>query len=281
MQMGTTTRAAAMLNTTQPSVSRRIAELQSATELKLFDLHQGRLRPTSEGKLLYKTIQKHFDGLERIESVAAIMRKSGTGVLRLASTPTLAVGLLPRVVNKFLQKFPNTYFNIQTLSTQQLVDYLHQDLIDLAFTTAHFDQHDFQPVLIHKSNAVCVMPFGHPLSSEPVITLRMLKGLPLLSLNDTDELAVKIRTQLQAHHIPDDFIIETTSSLTICSLVIAGTGIGIVNPYVASAFSSQLQIKALSPAIDTSVQMAMPAHTAPSLLAHHFIDTLKEHVGTI
>ena len=49
MQLGTTTGAALMLNTTQPSISRRIAELQHQTGLRLFDLHHGRLRPTGEG----------------------------------------------------------------------------------------------------------------------------------------------------------------------------------------------------------------------------------------
>ncbi|REN20915.1 LysR family transcriptional regulator, partial [Mycobacterium tuberculosis] len=37
MQTGTTTAAAAMLHTTQPSVSRLLAQIQNATQLKLFD----------------------------------------------------------------------------------------------------------------------------------------------------------------------------------------------------------------------------------------------------
>src|SRR5690606_6490040 len=90
MELGTTIAAAEYLNTTQPSISRRISEIQAATELELFELYRGRLRPTNEAKLLYKTIQKHFDGLESIENVIAIMRHSGVGVLRIGSTPTIA-----------------------------------------------------------------------------------------------------------------------------------------------------------------------------------------------
>lgn len=281
MQMGTTTSAAAMLNTTQPSVSRRIAELQNTTGLKLFELHHGRLRPTSEGKLLYKTIQKHFAGLEKIEAVVAIMRKSGTGVLRLGCTPTLGVGLLPEVIHQFLQKFPNTYINLQTLSTQQLADYLHQDLIDLALTTSTFDQNDFQPALIHKSEAVCVLPLDHPLRDVPAINLKLLQGSQILSLNETDEITIKIKSLLQYNRASDEFAIETPSSITICALVAAGNGIGIVNPYVANTFAGRLLIKKFEPAIDTAVQMAMPAHTAPSSLTRHFVDILVEHAKTI
>ena len=281
MQMGTTTRAAAMLNTTQPSISRRIAELQAATELRLFDLHHGRLRPTSEGKLLYKTIQKHFDGLEKIESVVAIMRKSGSGVLRLGCTPTLAIGLLPQVINKFLKQFPHTYINIQTLGTPQLAEYLHQDLVDLVLTTGTLDQNDFRPETIKTVGAVCVLPVGHPLCDKPVINVRDMDGERILTLSDTDELTIKARSLLSEHGIADDFVIDTPSSITVCALVAAGNGIGIVNPYVASTFAGQLLVRRISPAISVHVQMAMPAQTAPSALTRYFMDVLKTHVATL
>src|SRR5690554_5360373 len=96
MDTGTATRAAAVLNTTQPSISRRIAELQHATGLKLFDLHNGRLRPTVEGRALYRAVLQHFAGLQKIESLVATMREAGTRSLRIGSTPTIAVGILPK-----------------------------------------------------------------------------------------------------------------------------------------------------------------------------------------
>ncbi|MEP6963887.1 MAG: LysR substrate-binding domain-containing protein [Polaromonas sp.] len=276
MQLGTTTSAALMLNTTQPSISRRIAELQSATELKLFDLHHGRLRPTSEGTLLYKTIQQHFDGLEKIESVVAIMRRSGTQVLRLGCTPTLGIGLLPLVVNQFLQKFPETHINIHTLSSQQLGDFLHQGLIDLALTTGELNDSDFRPVVINTTEAVCVLPLNHRLKDFPVIDFSMLHGERLLSISETDELTVKIKAQLAAHGIPVEFAVQTASSITVCALVAAGNGVGMVNPYVASTFAGQLLIRPLTPPIAIPVRMAMPMHTAPSLLTRHFVDLLLQ-----
>ena len=278
MQMGTTTSAALMLNTTQPSISRRIAELQAATELKLFDLHQGRLRPTSEGKLLYKTIQKHFSGLEKIESVVAVMRTSGTGVLRLGCTPTLGTGLLPAVIRQFLKKFPDTYINLQTMSTTQLADQLHQDLIDLALTTSALNPADFAPVVIAKEKAVCVLPLEHRLKDARSITVKALKDEQMLSISESDELTIQIKSLLRSHQIPEHFAIETTSSITVCALVAAGNGVGIVNPYVARTFAGQLLVKKFEPAILIPVQMATPAHTAPSLLTRHFVEVMLAYV---
>ncbi|MEI6000702.1 LysR family transcriptional regulator [Paraburkholderia bengalensis] len=281
MQKGTTTGAAAMLNTTQPSISRRLAELQSFSGLTLFEMHRGRLRPTSEGKLLYKTVQKHFDGLEKIESVVSLLRKSGTGALSLGCTPTLGVGLLPEVIRAFRQQFPETYINIQTLATTQLTDLLRQDLFDLILTTGKLDEQDFETVIVKTMPAVCVLPSGHRLAAEPVVHVEMLRSEPLLSLGEMDDLTIDIESVLVAHGMPAEFAIQTTSSITICALVAAGNGVGIVNPYVANTYAGQLAIRPLAPSIDVAVRMAMPMHTAPSLLTRHFVDALNAHLSHV
>src|SRR3546814_15954661 len=67
MLTGTTTSAARMLHTTQPSISRLIGQIQSASGITLFDMLHGRLRPTAEGHELFDTIQRHSLGLESIE----------------------------------------------------------------------------------------------------------------------------------------------------------------------------------------------------------------------
>lgn len=281
MQRGTTTAAALLLNTTQPSVSRRLAQLQHATGLKLFELHRGRLRPTSEGRQLHRSIEQHFAGLRKIESVAAILRMSGTGVLRVGCTPTLGIGLLPTVIERFRQRFPGAHIDLRTHGTPQLVDLLRQDLFDLVLTTGKLDPGDFQPQVIRRTRAVCVLPQGHRLQRARRVGLRMLRGYPIVSLVETDDLAVLLKTLLRTEGGNGEFAIETTSSITVCALVAAGNGIGIVNPYVANTYSRQLVIKPFDPAIDVSVQMAMPAHVAPSLLTRHFVNVLMEQVASL
>lgn len=275
IELGTTIRAAEYLNTTQPSISRRISEIQAATELELFELYRGRLRPTNEAKLLYKTIQKHFDGLESIENVIAIMRRSGVGVLRIGSTPTIALGLLPEVTTKFLERFPDVHIEIQTTTTPQLINYLHQDLIDLAFSTGSFEA-DFDMQKVSPSKAVCVLPPEHRLASQERIHVTDLAQDRLLSLSDNDDFAIYLKAVLRECGIEQGHTIATTSSITICALVAAGAGVGIVNPYVARLFDQRLMVKPLDPALDTSVYMAVPTRSTPSLLTRHYMDLVTQ-----
>jgi DNA-binding transcriptional LysR family regulator len=87
MQTGTTTAAAGLLHTSQPSVSRLIGQAQAASGLKLFELQKGRLRPTREALQLFDTVQRHFIGREQIEQRIATLRRSGAGQLRIGGTP--------------------------------------------------------------------------------------------------------------------------------------------------------------------------------------------------
>ncbi|ETF00740.1 LysR family transcriptional regulator [Advenella kashmirensis W13003] len=278
MQTGTTTTAAQMLNTTQPSISRRLQELQASTQLKLFELHGGRLRPTSEGRMLHKTIERYFSGLERIETVVDSMRKAGVGTLRIGCTPTLGIGLLPQVISTLLKKFPKTHIDLETAGTPQLSNFLQQDLVDIVLTTGRIEDSDLHTEVLTSTSAVCVLPLDHRLKQADRINLETIKSQKIISLSDSDELTQQIKHFLDTHHISHDFIIETPSSITVCALVAAGTGIGIVNPYVATTFEGRLLIKPFHPQIATPVQLALPTHTAPSLLTTHFIDILRAHI---
>jgi DNA-binding transcriptional LysR family regulator len=275
MHTGTTTRAASVLNTTQPSISRRIAELQAAAGFKLFDLKNGRLRPTTEGRHLYQAVLKHFEGLQKIDSLVAIMRESGTQTLRIGCTPTIAVGILPTVVNLFLKKYPNTHISIQTLSTKQLEDYLNQDLIDFALASGKFGPGEYLCEVLNRTPAVCVLPQDHALAKLKKINLKMLRGERILSFSETDELTVRIKKQLIRTGLPDYFSIQTPSSITVCALVAAGNGVGIVSPYIAAPFSNRLAIVKLDPSIEIEMQVAIPSHTAPSQLVEYFLKILR------
>ncbi len=271
MKTGSATRAALVLHTTQPSISRRLAELQHATRLKLFDLRRGRLQPTGEGEFLYQAIERHFLGLEKIETIVSVMRRSGTQSLRLACTPTLGAGWLPPLVQRFMEKFPDTHVTIQTTGTPQIEDLLDQSLIDIALTTGEFRRADARPIVLERRKVVCILPLHHRLGAARRIGQLMLAGERLISISEDDELSGRIRAELLQRDASDYFAVQTNSSITICALVAAGTGIGIVTPYITDIFAGQLVVRPLQTSITVELRIATPVNRSPSLLAREFI----------
>lgn len=278
MITGTTTAAAQMLHTTQPSVSRLLAQMHSATQLKLFDVQKARLRPTKEARQLFEIIQRHFLGLERIEQSVATMRKSGTKSLRIGSTPALGLSVMPKVISAFSQLHPEVQINLQTTSGHDLREGLAYGSYDVVLATTSAGAWHQTARVIHRANAVCVMHPTHPLAARKTIHARELAHEMLLTLNADDELSVGFQRLMRQYQIDEVSRLETTYSSTICMMAAQGIGIGLVNPYIASIFSRDLRIAPLVPRLPVQVVMAYSEQFAPSVIAETFVRCLRDHL---
>lgn len=280
MQAGTTTAAAQLLHTTQPSVSRLLAQMQAGAGLKLFDMHKGRLRPTPEALELFATVQQHFVGLERIERDLQGLRLSGAGTLRIGCTPALGLSVLPAVVHAFAQQHPSTPLSLQTLGTSHLREGLQLGQFDLVVSTMAIEAPDLSASVLHRSQAVCVMHPGHALAQREELHVSDLADQLLLTLNADDNIFLQLQQTMQRHGVQARSTIETTYSSTICCLAAEGTGIGVVNPYVARKFAAELAIRPLLPQCAVEIALALPLHRAPSARADVFVQLLQQHLQT-
>ena len=63
MTAGSVTAAAQILFTSQPTVSRELARLESLLGIALFDRVRGRLQPNAQALALYEEVQRSYVGL--------------------------------------------------------------------------------------------------------------------------------------------------------------------------------------------------------------------------
>ena len=264
MRTGTTTAAATLLNTTQPSVSRLLAQMASATGLKLFEPERGRLKPTPEAKDLFDVVERNFLGLDRIEQRVAVLRTAGAGTLRVGCTPTISLSLMPSVVAEFCRRHPEVQVSVQTHSGLQLWDGLQHGAFDLVLSTMVAGSIEAKVTTLHRGRAVCVMNARHPLATQSRLNVRDLRGQVLLALPQDDEFQAQIQRILDTHGVQPASTIETTYSFTICRMAAEGAGIGIVNPYVASVFARDVRVVPLSPALPVEIVRGYPPQFAPS-----------------
>lgn len=276
MLSGTTTAAAQLLNTTQPAVSRTLAQLQAATGIRLFEIQRGRLLPTPEAKELFDSVQRHFLGLEKIEQTVTALRQTGTGLLRVACTPVLGISVVPIVVQRFKRDFPSVRVALHTIDTHLMQDGLLSGMYDLALSTSSLHSTGLEPELIHETRAVCVMNKTHPLMGKSRVEVKDLAAYPFLAHHKEDTLQQRLGHLLRKYDVAPPSIIETNYSATICTLAAAGDGVGLVIPYAASVFASIVHIADFAPAIAVQTEMAFPPNVAQSKLALAFAERIRE-----
>ncbi|SEG63442.1 LysR substrate-binding domain-containing protein [Bosea lathyri] len=276
MLTGTTTGAAQILNTTQPAVSRTLAQLQAATGIKLFEINRGRLTPTPEAKELFDSVQRHFLGLEKIEQTVTALRQSGTGLLRVACTPVLGISVIPAAAQRFKNDFPSVRVSLHTIETHQMQDGLLSGMYDMAVSTSRLNSTGLDPQLIHQSHAVCVMGKSHALATKARIDVDDLSEFPLLAHHQDDTLQRRLDSLLEKKGIRPPSIIETNYSATICMLAASNLGVGVISPYAATVFANVVHIAQFHPRISIQTEMTFPPNIAQSKLTIAFAGHLRD-----
>src|SRR3990167_11328019 len=103
---GQVPRAAELLHTSQPTVSRELARLEQVLGFALFERIKGRLKPTVRALALMEEVEQSYVGLERIAATAGALQAYAQGRLQLACLPPLSHALLAAARRRFVQRQP-------------------------------------------------------------------------------------------------------------------------------------------------------------------------------
>ena len=124
--------AARKLNTTQPAISQRIAQLESEIGVKLLQRDSRTVMPTPSGRQMMQYAEKLI--ALRSEMLAAVMDRSGMrGILRLGVSETIVHTWLPQLIERVASTHPNLSLEVEVDITPNLRARLLAQEIDLAF----------------------------------------------------------------------------------------------------------------------------------------------------
>lgn len=110
-------KAAAILNLTQPNITRSIAALEHAFGVRLLDRHYRGVEPTDFGRALLKRSQMAFDELRASVKDIEFLSDPGAGEVRIGSITYLAASFVTAVIDRLSLRYPRMTFNALTGDT--------------------------------------------------------------------------------------------------------------------------------------------------------------------
>ena len=131
VQAGSMGKAAERLNSTQPAISRSIAELEHALGVRLLDRHRQGIEPTEYGRALLDCGVAVFDDLRQGVKKIEFLSDPSTGEVRIGSTTFLAASFVSAVVDRLSRCYPQIVFRLATASTEALHRELNERNVDL------------------------------------------------------------------------------------------------------------------------------------------------------
>src|SRR5262245_47016227 len=106
VQTGSMRKAAARLNTTQPSISRSIAELEDAVGVPLLDRNPHGVEPTTYGRALLDGGVAMFDDLHQAVKNIEFLADPEAGEVRIGSGAVHAATFVSAVIERLSQHYP-------------------------------------------------------------------------------------------------------------------------------------------------------------------------------
>ncbi|MBB6562241.1 DNA-binding transcriptional LysR family regulator [Acidovorax soli] len=239
MVTGSASRAADLLQITQPAISRSILELEKLTGFALFDRIRGRLVPTAEGQLFFRDVESSFQGLDRLRVSAARIRDFGTGDIRMASLAAMGSTLVPHALRLFRERHPSMAVTLQVAASSSVRELVMASRFDVGLAADEIDVTGLEHQLFATPKAVCAMPAGHPLAERGVVTPEDLAGEPFIALAPEDTVRRKLDKVFESKGVRPRVVAETPNSSTVCALAMEGLGVGLVNPYAADGYAAR------------------------------------------
>jgi DNA-binding transcriptional LysR family regulator len=280
MLRGSMTAAAQELRTSQPTISRSIAELEALVGFKLFERKAGRLTPTDQGLSFYREVDRSFLGLDNLSQVAKDICVFGTGRLRIAAMPAMALGFIPRCIRVFKDRFPKVTISLQMGGDATVTRWMSSHYCDIGFVANVVEAPSIERRQLYRVPGLCALPPGHPLAKRKIIEPRDLEGEPFISLSLEDGARARVDQTFERYGVNRQMTLETPFGATICALVEQGLGIGIVNPIAAADYRhSGIVFRPFKPEVMFHGNAIFPSHRQANVLVDGFLGVVHEQLA--
>ncbi|MGO4327316.1 LysR family transcriptional regulator [Cupriavidus sp. 2TAF22] len=289
MLTGTVSEAARLLHVSQPVVTRVLQHAEATLGFRLFERIKGRLQATPEANALYGDVERLYGEIERVRRVSESLRHKGAGRLRVAATPSLANPLLVPAVRRFCARHPDTQVQVLTHHTDEIVQGLLANQIDLGFAFAPPRHEAIASEPVASGQMLLAVPRGEPLSTRARradVPMQRLVDRPFIAYDDNSSLGLLVRQTLARNALEPRSMLEVQTYSLALALVDAGLGLTLLDQYTAlGANPGQVSLHAVKPALAFEIQALRASHRGSSSLADdmcaQFADAARQLAATL
>lgn len=275
MLAGGMTAGGQLLAISQPAVTRLIRDLEHAVGLQLFHRKGAQIVPTREAEMLYKEVERHFAGTERIRDAAEAIRQANAGHLHVGCMPNLATDCVPEAASLFLAQHPSVTLSVQPNSSTALLGMLAYGQLDVAYGVVPSERRDLQHEAFPTTPAVCAIPASHPLAAKAEIRPADLHGVDFIALAAESVMQMQIDSSVAEADAQPKIRVRTVHSSTALAYVHHGIGVAVVDRFAtAGADDARVVLRPFRSSIQLRFSAVYPPH-GPSVLAGEFTRVLR------
>lgn len=271
------TKAAQDMGYTQSAVSQMIQSLEKELQLTLVTRSRNGVRLTREGAELYpyivRMVNEHRALMDKDREILGLEG----GLIRIGTLSSYSSQWLPAIIKEFQAKYPGVKFRMRQGDYTTVPEYIRQGDVDFGFVNPDARTvQGLETVFIREGNHSAILPRGHRLSGNRVVTLRELAGEPYIQL-ETGELSEPIEA-FHALGLEPDIELRMHDNFSVCTMVEAGIGVSVMPNLALKKMNFDIVILPTEPMVKRKVAFAMKKRELLPIASQRFIDFFMERI---
>lgn len=218
------------LYTSQPGISKQIRLLEDELGVEIFSRsgkHLTRVTPAGD-----EILRVAGDILRKVESIKQLAQEHNDpkkGSLSIATTHTQARYALPKVIESFINKYPEVSLHMHQGTPMQISEQAADGAVDFAIATEALELfHDLLMMPCYRWNRCILVPKDHPLAQSSRLTLEDVASYPLVTYVFGFTGRSRLDEAFNDRGLVPKVVFTATDADVIKTYVRLGLGIGIV-----------------------------------------------------
>lgn len=223
------TAAAQSLEISQPSISKTLGIIEKKLNFKLFLRKGKKLVPTHEADDLFEHASVVHSQLKSFNAIANTYKTRSADFINIGTTPSLAEGVIPKIIKKYNKIKPEVKFNLINLNSIDLIEDRYKPDIDLTICFNSKNQPSSRSTILKEGNHSLVSPVNFNIPDE--VYIKDIKHHPFVEITNLLSFYEEssISSYVKNNSIIMNTIVKTDSYSSALSIVQDGMAIAILD----------------------------------------------------
>ncbi|MFT0548715.1 LysR family transcriptional regulator [Allopusillimonas ginsengisoli] len=276
LEEGTIARAAEREFIAAAAVSKRISELEESLKTKLLTRTNKGVTPTTAGLALSSLARRALHGLEDVAIQMSEYSSGARGIVRVVANISVITQFLPDDIKRFHAKYPNVQIQLEEKVSTLIIKAVQENSADVGIFSNCYAGDNLQVLPYKKDRLTLIVPAGHPLLKKKKLKFEEALNYDFIGLHQGSNI-----NHIVAHAADNiqrnmNIKIQVTGFDTLCFMVDAALGIGVLPVTIARMYSKIFDIRLIpieedwsTRSIDICMRSKESLPTAARLFVEH------------
>ncbi|WP_332632809.1 LysR family transcriptional regulator [Halalkalibacter flavus] len=169
-------KAAKVLNLSQPNVSLHIRNLESELETTLFIRSPKQVKVTAAGEMFYIKARQMLSLFEEAKQEIADQQHIVQGTIKIGASFTIGEYILPRVLAEYANDHPKVNVEVMVGNTEEVMEKTRTNELDISLIEGEVSEQEVEAVPFMDDEMIIIASSSHPLAQVSVVTPDLLQN---------------------------------------------------------------------------------------------------------